>query len=613
MKKLVTLLLALALGFGLKAQCPLNQAVDFTATDCHGTEVHLFDILDGGQYVLIDFFFVNCGPCQQATPKVVESYYAMGCNMHDVFYMEISDRDSDAACQNWCQNYGVEYPTIGGPAGGSGICNTYQIGAFPTVILIAPDRQILINDLWPISNAQTVINALEQHGLQQHDCNTPSYNPQVSITVDQVLETEVTATFTPNADCASYGYMMATEAEIQEWMGIAGLDLPEYLWTYGMPGSGVISNTFGDLTPNTEYNIYAVPADIDGNLGEVVIEPVTTTPGGGSDIMPDFTATDIEGNEIHLYDILDAGQAVLINFFLTGDPYSEQPMPDMTEAYRLYGCNQAGVFVMEISPNGNDATCQAWADQFGVKYPTISRDGGGNDIAQAIPVGYYPTIMLIRPDHTFANRDIYPPSLEYIIDAMNAEGYEQHECPYDETLTFSMNTVNLNWCEMAYITIYNNTAVDATITNICDERYELGFTIDGQEMFSCYFPMEYTIPQGGSVELGIICCVTGKSIVPDIVTVTSNLPETQFVVMVDDTWSVDENEASTMLFPNPANDFVTLSGETLGTVRIYNALGQKVDEFEANGSELRINTSSYESGVYVVKIGEKMMKFVVKH
>ena len=614
MKKLVTLLLALALGFGLKAQCPLNQAVDFTATDCHGTEVHLFDILDGGQYVLIDFFFVNCGPCQQATPKVVESYYAMGCNMHDVFYMEISDRDSDAACQNWCQNYGVEYPTISGPAGGSGICNTYQIGAFPTVILIAPDRQILINDLWPISNAQTVINALEQHGLQQHDCNTPSYNPQVSITVDQVLETEVTATFTPNADCASYGYMMATEAEIQEWMGIAGLDLPEYLWTYGMPGSGVISNTFGDLTPNTEYNIYAVPADIDGNLGEVVIEPVTTTPGGGSDIMPDFTATDIEGNEIHLYDILDAGQAVLINFFLTGDPYSEQPMPDMIEAYRLYGCNAHDVFFMEICANAYDEACQAWVDRFGVEYPTISRTGGGNDIAQAIPVGYYPTIMLIRPDHTFANRDIYPPSLEYIIDAMNGEGYEQHECPYEETLTFNTNTVNLNLCEITWITVYNNTAEDATITSICDDLYWLEFTLDGQELFSCHFPLEFTIPQGGSVELGILCEVVGKrAVVPDLVTITSNLPDAHFTVMVDDTWSVDENEASTMLFPNPANDFVTLSGETLGTVRIYNALGQKVDEFEANGSEIRINTSGYESGVYVVRIGEKMMKFVVKH
>ena len=503
MKKLFTLILALAFGFGLKAQCPLTQAVDFTATDVHGTEVHLFDILDGGQYVLIDFFFTTCGPC-----KVVESYYAMGCNMHDVFYMEIATGDSDAACLNWVNTYGVEYPTISGQAGGTGICSQYQIGAYPTLIVIAPDRSIVIQDLWPINNAQTVINALEQLGLQQHDCNAPSYDPQVSITVDQVLETEVTATFTPNEDCASYGYMLATEAEIQEWMGIAGLDLPEYLWTYGMPGSDIISNTFSDLTPGTEYMIYAVPADIDGNLGEVVQEPVTTTPSGPSEIMPDFTTVDIDGNEIHLYDILDAGQAVLINFFLTGDPYSETPMADVVEAYRLYGCNQNDVFFMEISPNGHDDECHAWVDQFGVQYPTISRDGGGNQIVQDIPVGYYPTILLIRPDHTFANRDIYPPTLEYIIQAMDAEEYEQHDC--------------------------------------------------------------------------------------------------------EDGVSQNDNQAITV-YPNPANTFVTMKGENLGVVRVYNALGQKVDEFEANGSELRIKTAGYENGIYVVKAGNNTLRFVVKH
>ncbi len=614
MKKLLTLFLALAIGFGLKAQCPLTEAVDFTSTDCHGTEVHLFDILDGGQAVLIDFFFTTCGPCQQATPKIVESYYAMGCNMHDVFYMEISTSDGDAACQNWANNYGVEYPTISTNGGGNTICSQYGISQYPTVILIMPNRQIVIQDLWPINNAQTVINALEQHGLQQHDCNAASYDPQVAISIDQVLETEVTATFTPNEDCASYAYTMATEAEIQEWMGIAGLDLPEYLWTYGMPGSGVISNTFGDLTPNTEYNIYAVPADIDGNLGEVVIEPVTTTPGGGSDIMPDFTATDIEGNTIHLYDILDAGQAVLINFFLYGDELSEAVMRDMVEAYHLYGCNEHDVFFMEISPNGHDNECQNWVEQFHVEYPTISRDGGGNDIAQDIPVGYYPTIMVIRPDHTFASRDIYPPTLEYILNVMNGEGYEQHECSYDETLTFSMDTVVLPWCEITWITIHNNTAEDAIITNICDERYELGFYIgpDSQEWLSCNVS-EYIIPQGESVELGIICCVTGKGLVPDLVTITSNLPDAQFVVMVDDTWSVDENAASVTLFPNPANDIVTLSGKNLGTVRIYNALGQKVDEFEANGSELRINTANYESGIYFVKTNETTLRFAVKH
>jgi len=462
MKKLFTLILALAIGFGLKAQCPLTQAVDFTATDVHGTEVHLFDILDGGQYVLIDFFFTTCGPCQQATPKVVESYYSMGCNMHDVFYMEIATGDSEAACLNWVNNYGVEYPTISGEAGGTAICNQYQIPAYPTLILIAPNRSIVIQDLWPISNAQTVIAALEQHGLEQHDCNTPSYDPQVSISIDNVTATEVSVTFTPNEDCVSYRYMLTTESAMEGWVQMMGISVPEIVNTLGILGEGVYSNTFPNLEPNMEFAIYAVPSDINGELGEVVLATFTTLP------------------------------------------------------------------------------------------------------------------ML------------------------------------DETLTFSMDTVSLPWCEVTWITVYNNTAEDATIVKICDDRYELGFYHGPDAILSCN-ETEITIPQGGSIELGIECCVTGKSIVPDVVTISSNLADAQFVVMVDDTWSVDENEASATLYPNPANDFVTISGENLGTVRVYNTLGQKVDEFEANGSELRINTTCYENGVYVVKVGEQTMKFVVKH
>ena len=615
MKKIATLIFALVIGFGLKAQCPLTQAVDFTATDCHGTEIHLFDILDGGQAVLIDFFFTTCGPCQQATPKIVESYYAMGCNMHDVFYMEISDRDSDAACQNWCQTYGVEYPTISGAAGGTTICGSsmYNIPAFPTVILIMPDRSIVIQDLWPINNAQTVITALEQHGLQQHDCNAATYDPQVTISVDLVTETEVDVTFTPNADCAMYYYTLATELEIQQWLGSTGLTIADYLQSFGFSGEDVIQHSFTELTSNTEYVVYAVPQDPDGNLGEVAQVLVTTTPGGGTDIIPDFTGRDIEGNEINLYSILDAGQAVFINFFLYGDEYSEAPMPDIVEAYRLYGCNQASVFFMEITSNGTDANCQAWVERFGVEYPTISRDGGGNDIAQVIPVGFYPTLMLIRPDHTIAMRDIYPPTLENIIDALWAEDIPQYPC-FEETLTFSTDTVHLTWGEMSWITVYNNTNNDVTVTGGCDELGMLVFKIGG-EFFSCQTaPFEFEVPQGWSFQLGIICSdVIGKSIVPDIVTVSSNRPDAHFVAMVDDTWSVTENEIPTTLFPNPANDFVNLKGEDLGTVRVYNALGQKVDEFEANNSVLNINTAGYENGVYIVKAREATLRFIVKH
>lgn len=171
MKKIFTLFLIVVISLSLKAQCGITEAVDFTVTDVHGTEVHLFDILDGGQYVLIDFFFTTCGPCQTATPKIAASYTGMGCNMYDVFYMEISDRDDNTACLNWVNNYSIEYPTISGVDGGT-ISAQYQIQAFPTVILIAPNRQIVIQDLWPISNAQTIITKLEEQGLQQHECTT---------------------------------------------------------------------------------------------------------------------------------------------------------------------------------------------------------------------------------------------------------------------------------------------------------------------------------------------------------------------------------------------------------------------------------------------------------
>ena len=132
MKKLFTIMFALVMGVNVFAQCPLTNAVDFTATDCHGTEINLFEILDGGQYVLIDFFYTNCGPCNQACPKVVEAYELLGCNQNEIFFMEITPSDNDQVCLNWCEQYGVEYPTIGTSSIGSQICSDYGIEYYPT-------------------------------------------------------------------------------------------------------------------------------------------------------------------------------------------------------------------------------------------------------------------------------------------------------------------------------------------------------------------------------------------------------------------------------------------------------------------------------------------------
>lgn len=68
------------------------------------------------------------------------------------------------------------------------------------------------------------------------------------------------------------------------------------------------------------------------------------------------------------------------------------------------------------------------------------------------------------------------------------------------------------------------------------------------------------------------------------------------------------------LYPNPANDQITLRGERLGTVSIFNILGQKMDEYITDSKQLIISTESYANGVYLVKNDQGMnQRFIVSH
>ncbi|MBI9039302.1 MAG: hypothetical protein JEY97_14295 [Bacteroidales bacterium] len=69
--------------------------------------------------------------------------------------------------------HGIDFPAISGEEGGGLTINTdYQIAAYPTYILIAPNHDIVIQDIWPVPNTQTFINAFEGQGIQQAPCGT---------------------------------------------------------------------------------------------------------------------------------------------------------------------------------------------------------------------------------------------------------------------------------------------------------------------------------------------------------------------------------------------------------------------------------------------------------
>ena len=58
---------------------------------------------------------------------------------------------------------------------------------------------------------------------------------------------------------------------------------------------------------------------------------------------------------------------------------------------------------------------------------------------------------------------------------------------------------------------------------------------------------------------------------------------------------------------------MTIKGQHLGLVRVYDALGQQMESIEANSNELKINTANYANGVYFVKVGENTLRFVIAH
>lgn len=63
MKKTTSLLAALIFAAMTNAQ---TVAMDFTQDDCNGNTVHLFEVLDQNNVVILEFFMDNCSPCIEA-------------------------------------------------------------------------------------------------------------------------------------------------------------------------------------------------------------------------------------------------------------------------------------------------------------------------------------------------------------------------------------------------------------------------------------------------------------------------------------------------------------------------------------------------------------------
>ena len=161
MKKFLSLIVVLMLAFGGKAQ----TAPDFNCVNEFGQQVHLYNILENGQYAFLYFFFTETeDPEGQFSQIVAETYYNYGANQDEVYFIGIDPTGDSLSADSWRIDYQVDFPIIHAFTDGSNvhdICTVYGVKFFATMKLIAPDRTIIIDDIWPVNSTQHLISAID--------------------------------------------------------------------------------------------------------------------------------------------------------------------------------------------------------------------------------------------------------------------------------------------------------------------------------------------------------------------------------------------------------------------------------------------------------------------
>ena len=329
----------------------------------------------------------------------------------------------------------------------------------------------------------------------------------------------------------------------------------------------------------------------------------------------DFTVTDCHGQTYNLFEILDRGQAVFIDFFFYSCGQCQVISPYITGSYTQMGCNMHDVFYIEISYIDSDAVCQQWANQYGVEFPTVGRDGGGNEVFDLYGIQGCPTLVLIMPDRSIPIQglmQLYPMSVQDVVSAMQRNGLQPHDCT--GTLTVNPQTLYIyndgETYEPGLLTISNMTADDVTVNAFtADPIFALRCMYNGQDVTE-----GMSVDAGQSATVEVYVDVPVKESYEGKIYINTSAGDFEANIIYETTLDIGENNSTLALFPNPANESVTLQGKNLGVISIYNMVGQKVDTFFSNESQMVIPTAKYPNGIYFVKTSSgKTQRMVITH
>lgn len=159
------------------------------------------------------------------------------------------------------------------------------------------------------------------------------------------------------------------------------------------------------------------------------------------------------------------------------------------------------------------------------------------------------------------------------------------------------------------VSITNLTSEDLVVNRCYSENFRVECLYEGENIAE----MGMIIPIGETILLDTYASPIGKDVYGTLY-IDTDFGIYTLTLYYETTYGIDENITAFSLAPNPANGFVTLKGENLGVVSIYNTLGQKIEDRFAENDELVIPTTQYPNGIYFARTANGQTKrFIIAH
>ncbi len=281
-KLLLSLTLVMSLGFALQAQIQDGTtAPEWTATDIDGQSHTLYDILNSGRHVVLEFSATWCGPCWNfhntgTFESLWDEYGPDGSDEIHVFYVE-ADLGTSLECLfgptnctggtqgDWVTGHDFDFINLTN-TNASGMASDYSVGYYPTIYAISANHT---NGVYEVGQEQNLDRWAEW--------------------LFESFEMVVTPTIT-NSDCG----LATGEISLAIELGHGNKTVS---WSNGMSGP-----TISNLEPG-QYT-----ATVEDENGYMVVETyeITGPPVPAMDLLSQENV-DCAGNEVGSLSVLAGG------------------------------------------------------------------------------------------------------------------------------------------------------------------------------------------------------------------------------------------------------------------------------------------------------------------